>query len=171
MSDWGLSEILSMPDAPAAHVTKVFVAGGREWPITIDTSKASDAETFFEFASLLGKKDDGSWAQKVEPIEIVTPHGKRIRVDSRQYIVALRLLESAAVSPKLSAEEWAIFGDKVRGQVMGEISGWLFEVSGVGKMGDEVKAAKNDSAPAESVSQTSSLERVSSFLQTLPDED
>lgn len=171
MSDWGLSEILAIPDAPSKHVTRVFVAAGQEWPITIDTSNASDAETFFEFAALLGKKEDGSWAQEVEPIEIITPQGKKIRAESRQYIVALRLLECAAVSPKLTAEEWAIFGDKVRGKVMGEISGWVFEVSGVWKMGDEVKAAKNDSPPAESVSPTSSLERVSSFLETLPDED
>jgi hypothetical protein len=167
---WELSDILSLPEAQGESVTQVFMAFGREWPITIDTARASDPEMFFAMSSLLAKKPDGTWAQEVPSIEITTPQGKHVRVEDRVYLTALKLLEEVAVSPKLSAEEWAIFGHKVRGPVMAQITGWVFDHAQLGETIAEVEAAKNGSADGPSLSPILSSASVSSFLESLPEE-
>src|SRR6185437_5334302 len=124
---WGLSDVLGLPEPQSATQTQVFEAGGKEWPITIRTDARTSAEHFYDLTLCLSRAIEDKTLSFLTP----APNPRRIEIKSAAYLGQLYILEKVAVSPVLSAPEWAIFGHKVGGLVMEKILDWATTESGI----------------------------------------
>ena len=86
------------------------------------------------------------WEPQV--INIPPQHGKAVKVSDPSYWGKLLLLSEVCVAPKFSADEWAIFGDKVGPTVIDEIINWACYENGITEHYAKLleRARKNSSA-------------------------
>lgn len=119
-SQWGLPDILQAPSRKEAKpVTKEFEALGSKWPITISPDALDDANAFYDFAA-----KTQSYVLEGHTVTVQDPVSGEFTLTSGIYIAGLELLSKIA-APKLSLDEWAIFGKKVGATKMEEILAWV----------------------------------------------
>jgi len=148
---WGSGDILAATELPQRPVvSKVFVANGREWPITLDPNVMDEADHFYEYSS-----QSSEFILKKEPLKVQPPVGEAFTVRNPIYLASLALLAKVAV-PKLSIDEWAMFGRKVGVAKMEEIFKWLAQETSMdaatiqGEMASEKKGSKRTTSRSRS---------------------
>lgn len=179
-----ISELLEMPDPEdfGRTSTRTFSVerSGKTYAreITIRADGKADAAFYAQLLGLVSQltiPDNLTDKLKLSSRFTATLPGAngegimRISVDSREYLLQLKMLEAVAVNPKWGRAEWALFGRKFGSDIMTQLDEWVQSENGVtewlfGKMNDLKNAVSAESEALTADSSALSGDAQATFL-------